>query len=291
MDDLIIEKPSVEGILGLTMKSGLGLDISKNSTGVAIYKDGVLKTYQVIPEFDEEDDLRYYYMVKSLEDDFSTLVEGCHFDIIAIEDAIQGVNFHTDRLLILLNSVIDRLIGEGKVTCDYFRRIENTKWKKWLRTLRPVKKYETDKIEIENTMLYLGYDFALDGQNLSKSEKEKMGYQDQLDAIGVLIGAGLERLNSKGTVSKSKKQFKQHVELYSSLEDIRKKYKNEVVTEINLKGNLKSAVSNFFKNLPISKKMNKYYFVTDSIGTLGLEYGLRDLPNRSNYILIYQTVK
>src|SRR5690606_18826910 len=248
MLNISIEKPTVEGLIGLSMDSGLGLDVSKTSTGITVYKDGVLETYQSVPEFDDESDLRYYEMMKALEDDILSLAEGQHFDIIAIEEPIHGENFKTVRMLILLNSVIDKLIGEGKVTCDYFRRIDNTVWKKWLRTLRPIKKYETDKIEVVNIFKYLDYEFAVKGDELTNAEKARIGFQDQLDSLGVLLGAGLERMNSKGTVGKSRKRYKVHVELYGSEEEVNKKVGISNVTKVHLAGNLNASVRNFLRN-------------------------------------------
>jgi hypothetical protein len=288
--NLVIEKPTVESILRSTMESGLGLDISKTSTGIAIYENGVVETYKEVPEFDEDSDLRYYYMVKALEDDLLTLIKGKHFDIIAIEDSIQGENYKTVRMLALLNSVIDKIIGEGNVTCNYFRRIENTTWKKWLRTLRASeKKYENDKHEIQSIFKHLGYDFAIQFESISDADKKRIGYQDQLDALGVLIGAGLERLKSGGTLLKKKELFKLNVELFSSEEEVKEKYDLSTLTRISLSGDLNAAVRKFFANLEESRKLDKFYMVTDTLGTLGIERGMQDASHGLNHVVLYQT--
>ena len=283
-----IEKPTVENILSSTMESGLGLDISKTSTGIMVFENGETNTYQSVIEYDEESELHYYHMVKALEEDLLYVAEGKHFDIIAIEDAIQGENFDTVRKLILLNSVIDKLIAEGKITCNYFDRINNQVWKKWLRTLRPGKHYQTDKIEIEEILLMLEYSFAVENQHLSKREKEKTGYQDQLDATGVLIGAGLRRQNEKVTPKKKKKLPPITVELYDNEEIVLETYKNYNITRIQLGGNLNASVNSFFKDLSDADRGKAYYMVLESLGTLGLSRDIMDLENKLNYVVVHQ---
>lgn len=285
-----IEKPTVENVLKSTMTSGLGLDISKNSTGISIYEDGKVETYQSVIEFNRDSELHFHYMVKALEDDLLELVEGKHFDVIGIEDVIESINFETLRALILLNSVIDKLIAEGKVTCNYFRRVNNSVWKKWLRTLRPVKKYENDKVEVEHTLKTLDFHLVNEYEHLSNAKKEDMGYQDQLDAVGVLVGVGLERLNSKVTPSKSKQRYKLHVELYSSVEDVLKTYKAEDLNQISLSGNLLASTKKFFKELGTKDALRKFYMEVDTLGTLGVNYGIQDLHG-TNYVVLYQTKK
>lgn len=280
-----IEKPTVDSLLSATMESGLGLDISKNSTGIIVYEDNQIETYQCVIEFNEESNLYYYEMVKALEDDLLSLIEGKHFDVIAIEDAIQGENFMTVRKLILLNSVIDKLIGEGKVTCNYFRRIGNGEWKKWLRSLRSGKKYLNDKAEVEDILLYLDFELAVDYHTIKDSEKAKMGYQDQLDATGVLLGAGLERANSSKTEIKKSKRSKISVELYNSEEEVREIYKGKDITQINFSGNTKTAVNNFFKGVDVDES-KIYYSVMKTLGTLGVEYGISDRKNGLNHVVI-----
>lgn len=187
--DITLEKPTVETVLKSVMKSGLGLDISKKSTGITIYEDGKVETYQCVIEFDNDSVLKYELMRQAMETDFCSLFEGKHFEVIAIEDTIESINYETLRVLILLNSVIDKMIYEGKVTCDYFRRIGNSVWKKYFRTLRPLtKKHENDKVEIENICVELGFQLAVDYKDEKKSLKEKLGIQDQLDSLGCLIG-------------------------------------------------------------------------------------------------------
>lgn len=282
-----IEKPSVENTLKNTMNSGLGLDISKTSTGIALYLDDELTTYQCVIEYDSESNLHWYHMVKALEDDLLSLIQGKHFDIIAIENAIQGQNFDTVRKLILLNSVIDKIIAEGNVTCNYFRRLENTEWKKWLRTLKPGKKVMQDKAEIEDILDYLGYHLVEDYRHEKQSVKDKEGYQDKLDAVGVLVGAGLERQKIGDTKIKPKKRKKLRVEVYKSKEDISINHNLSELTQINLGGDLNASVKTFFKELNEDEEDLKFYMVKDSLGTLGITIGVSDYMG-DNHIVLYQ---
>ncbi|MEC2463742.1 hypothetical protein P9X10_02345 [Bacillus cereus] len=285
-----IEKPSVDSILRSTMDSGLGLDISKSSTGIALYEDGVLKTYQCTLDFDSDSPFHYYLMTKALEDDLRSLIQGKHFDIIGIEDTIQGENYDTVRKLILLNTVIDKIIVEGNVTCNYFRRIGNTTWKKWLRTLKPGKKILKDKIEVESILDHLGFPLVDIYRNEKNSVREKEGYQDQLDATGVLIGVGLERQNNNLTGKNKKKPSKLCIYNYASAEELLKYHEGTTLTPVNLSGDLKSSVKTFFDGLSNEDKQKKYYMCKDSLGSLGLEYGLVD-NRHGNHIVMYHELK
>lgn len=290
--DITLEKPTVETVLKSVMKSGLGLDISKKSTGITIYEDGKVETYQCVIEFDNDSVLKYELMRQAMETDFCSLFEGKHFEVIAIEDTIESINYETLRVLILLNSVIDKMIYEGKVTCDYFRRIGNSVWKKYFRTLRPLtKKHENDKVEIENICVELGFQLAVDYKDEKKSLKEKLGIQDQLDSLGCLIGVGLERTAKGGTVSKTKQRLVRKVELFYSKKDVAKKYSLDDLTVINPKGNLLAYTKSYLKDLDGNSQFNKFYFETDSLGTLGVEHGISDNPNGMNYVVVYQTRK
>lgn len=284
---MIIEKPNVKSILANSMESGLGLDISKTSTGITVF-DGVgYKTYQCVIDFDSESPLWMYYMQKALEDDLLSLIDGEHYDIIAIEDAIDGENFHTVRVLILLNTVIDKLIAEGRVTCNNFIRISNTVWKKHLRKFRLGKKYMTDKIEIETILGSLEHDVVIDYGHLKKSEKERMGYQDQLDSTGVLIGAGLHRDSKVETYKKQRQLYTRTILLYESSELLEENWTIDNLKQVRLKGNIKTEVDKFINELKRNGDLNKYVAKVESFGMLGIELGQRDADNGENYIVMY----
>ncbi|AFQ30015.1 hypothetical protein P4493_04765 [Bacillus thuringiensis] len=285
-----IQKPTVLNVLQNTMESGLGLDISKTSTGITIFDGETVKTYQCVIEYDEDSPFHWYLLTKALEDDLKSLLQGKHFDVIGIEDSIQGENYDTVRKLILLNSVIDKIIMEGNVTCDYFKRIGNTVWKKWLRTLKPGKKILKDKAEIEMILDYLDFPLVDLYRNEKNSVKEKDGYQDQLDSTGVLIGVGLERQNNNLTGKNKKKPSKLRIHNYSSAEELLKYHEGTTLTPINLGGDLKSSVKTFFEGLSNEDKQKKYYMCKDSLGSLGLEYGLADYRN-GNHIVMYHELK
>ncbi|MGF2716257.1 hypothetical protein ACQUY5_29250 [Bacillus cereus] len=285
-----IEKPTVDSILRNTMDSGLGLDISKTSTGITVYENGVVKTYQCVIEYDEDSPFHWYHMQKALEDDLRSLIQGKHFDIIGIEDSIQGENYDTVRKLILLNTVIDKIIMEGNVSCDYFRRIGNTVWKKWLRTLKPGKKILKDKVEVEMLLDYLEFPLVDLYRDAKKSKKDNDGYQDQLDSTGVLIGVGLERQNNNLTGKNKNKPSKLCIINYSNVEELLKYHEGSSLTPVNLGGDLRSSVKTYFDGLSNEDKQKKYYMCKDSLGSLGLEYGLTDYRN-GNHIVMYHELK
>ena len=167
-----IEKLTLDSILKLC-NSAISLDISKLSTGVVIYREGKYESYTIsVGGIDSEAKMRFQFKA-----DLRSLVEGLHFELAIVEDAIGGVNFKTTRTLLALNTVLEELALEGVCTYDKFFRKGNGEWKKWLRKCYKVPFAPTHKHEIKEIMRYLGFE---------------NNCQDVLDAMGMLVGVLLE---------------------------------------------------------------------------------------------------
>lgn len=182
----------------LVPKTGsfLGLDISEHSAGICIYENGKRSTYNSVLNFSEKSVYKEVLLRRELKVDLLGLISGKQFDAILIEDAFQGVNPYTTRLLYALNTAIDELILDGEVTCKEFLRVQNGTWKSWLYVLdsNGTLKGMKDKLKVQKCLESIGI------------FEEGKGYQDRLDATGLVIGYLLCRDKASDLVKSKKKK-------------------------------------------------------------------------------------
>lgn len=191
----MIEALTVENYLGNYIKGGLALDVSTSSTGLAIFEEGIVKTYAF--SLDVEDSvLEYGLRIKEFLDALDEIIPvGSHFNIICIEAPLSLVNAKTNFRLMSINALIDYKIAKGDITCDEFLRVENSSWKKVLRTLTGVKPFKNvgkdpQKKEVIECLKRLKFGLANKvDEYKSWNAYMNSGYQDILDAVGVLMGA------------------------------------------------------------------------------------------------------
>lgn len=165
----------------------LGLDISECSSGVCLYENGKKFLWNIFLVSTEGD----YYEVRlrrELKDCLREVVEGKEFDIIVIEDAFQGVNPMVTRKLYAINTAIDELVLDGICKCKYFLRVNNQVWKSWLFKLDEEGIYKglDDKKRIQKCLEMVGI-----------YEDDSDGYQDRLDATGLLVSFFLNEGRAK----------------------------------------------------------------------------------------------
>lgn len=177
MPEIVFENPTENNLIprvGLY----LGLDISETSTGVCLYENGEKVSANIYLETPADIDFREVRLRRELKKDLSELIVGKSFNLIIIEDAFQGVNPSTTRLLYALNTAIDELILDGVCKCEKFLRVSNKTWKSWLFTIdsEGIFKGLKDKIKIEKCLELLGV------------HDSGEGYQDRLDSCGMLLG-------------------------------------------------------------------------------------------------------
>ena len=182
----------------------LGLDISQDSSGLCLYEEGMKKTYSFPQNIVENSNHREVLARRFLKSKIMELTGGGVFDLIIIEDVFQGINPYVTRLLYSLNTAIDELIIDGEIECKEFKRIQNQAWKSWLATIdteRVTKGYE-DKLKIETCLGMLGV------------HEEGEGFQDRLDATGMLLGYFLCKENIKVKEEKKKRVSFEDIEIY-----------------------------------------------------------------------------
>lgn len=193
---VLVKRESVESLIGQHVNSALSLDISLRSTGVALWRDGKLVTGVSQSSVNAKQTSIYVGIrMKEIENDILELVgERTHFDLICIEEALLGINARTSAPAYALNFVIDTLLAKGLLTCDKFVRFNNGSWKSELRGLTGttlVKQGKnSDKKEVIEGFKRLGYPLASRVDSFkSWTAYMKSGVQDQLDAVGVMLGA------------------------------------------------------------------------------------------------------
>ena len=198
--DTVIKKEYSELSEGsLVPKTGnyLGLDISISSTGICLYKDGIKTTANISLDYKEGNSHAEVLLRRQLKNDLLELIDGLDFEVIVIEDVFEGINPDTTRKLYALNTAIDELILDGNISCNQFERVPNTLWKSWLSVVdtNGVYKGFKDKQKIQGYLKILGVE-----------EGEDKGFQDRLDATGMLLGYLLSKDNPNADADKSIKK-------------------------------------------------------------------------------------
>lgn len=174
----------------------LGLDISEMSTGVCIYSNGIRKTYNFSVNSAENSCFGEVLLRRCLKENLRKLISGSSFDVVIVEDVFQGINPLTTRKLYALNTAIDEMILDGEVSCEKFFRVSNQTWKSWLFKLDTdgCLKGMNDKLKIETCLGMLGI-----------TEKGS-GFQDRLDATGMIVGYLLNPEEAEKSINQKKKK-------------------------------------------------------------------------------------
>jgi len=247
----------------------LGLDISQNSSGICLYANGVRNTYNSKVDYDKDDVFAEARMRKQLKQDLLEVINGNELKLIVIEDVFEGANAEVVRKLYALNTAIDDLILDGLVVCKNFVRVQNGVWKSWLSVVDSNKDLKgfNDKEKIQGYLRILGI------------EEYGDGFQDRLDATGMVVGYFLNKANG-GTVAVEKKKrvnFKDVSVVYE--EDI------DLVIMGMAYGNEENVNVSYFEGKKISKKLMTDYLTENpdmlfiskdkvNIGLLAEELGL-----------------
>ena len=247
----------------------LGLDISQNSSGICLYANGVRNTYNSKVDYDKNDVFAEARMRKQLKQDLLEVINGNELELIVIEDVFEGANAEVVRKLYALNTAIDDLILDGLVVCKDFVRVQNGVWKSWLSVVDSNKDLKgfNDKEKIQGYLKILGIEESGDG------------FQDRLDATGMVLGYFLNKANGGTVVVEKKKRvnFKDVSVVYE--EDI------DLVIMGMAYGNEENVNVRYFEGKKISKKLMTDYLTENpdmlfiskdkvNIGLLAKELGL-----------------
>lgn len=294
LDIPTFEKPTVKKLLNTLEGSALALDVSKNHTGVCMWFDNELTvTGFEITEYDNADYHAEYNMRKEFKQKLLDIIQYRSFNYIIIEDVYGGENFDTIRKLLALQTVIDEIIDEGKVMCQYFYRWNQPQWASKARLIFKQSGCLKSKIETQGLLEYLEFDFLLENKDLSNPEKEKIFYEDKCDACGMLMALVAEKLYNNNetkpvTIKMSDIKMK-YIEDKNDLKGIRDKVildnKDKLKTvELNYRGLEKSIYKTAVENpddiliaeLPVSK-----------LGAFGIKKKFKFYESGEGYLIFY----
>ena len=275
------------------MKSGIGLDVSKNHTGVVIWNGIDTEEYGfAIEEYDKSDYHSEFKMRLDFKNKLRDIVESRHFEYCIIEDVYGGENFDTVRKLIALNTVIDELIAENVCSVNNFIRWSEPTWLSGLRLLHKGKVKLKAKYETQEILEVLEYKFYLEHKDLKDSEKKKIFFEDICDACGMLLSVvATKSLGTKSIKKIEKITLKdiKYVFLESELDNIRnrdKHIKNEVCTKVEFSSNnIENELIKYATNFPddvmyVELNVNK-------LGLFGMKHNLKFYESGVGYLFFY----
>lgn len=209
--NLIFSSSKVNNILD-EYSCALGLDISKNSTGVCLYQNGIMSLYKIHIEskYDTSNSMWEAEMKQEFKGYLTKLVKDKEFDLVVVENTINGVNAVTNKELTLLNTVFDDLVIEGvcKVKKENLVRPTAVMWRKILKELAGNISASNVKELTEKLLLRLGFKFVIEHRDDTDKAKKDIGYYDICDSVGMLVSYMYKKSslysNSEVDIKKSK---------------------------------------------------------------------------------------
>lgn len=289
---LDITKPTVESILSC-IKSGIGLDIAKNHTGICIWEDNEVKTYGFkLEEYDKSDYFAEYRMRANFKKKLKEIVQGKHFEFCIVEDVYGGDNFDTTRKLLALNTVMDELIFDGVCTVNNFVRWSATKWMSYFRMIYRQKGKLKSKVETQGILEYLNFDFYMKNKDLSEKEKKDIFFEDICDATAMLCGMIMKQntdLNLAKSISVKLSDVKMlYIESLEDIYSIRDKRVQEegyVYIDINTRA-LEKNIINAVKSNPDVVLCT--YLPVSKLGRFGIQHKFEFFESGEGYLIFYK---
>lgn len=275
------------------LPSGVGLDIAKNHSGVAIWENGELHRYGFkLDEYDKEDPFAEYRMRLSLKEKLKGLLGGKHLHHCIIEDVYGGSNFDTVRKLIALNTVIDELIFEGTLTVNEFYRWKEAKWLKYFRKIYKVSGAPKAKIETQRILEYMNDSFYMSNKDLPEARKEDIFFEDICDATAMLCAVAMYTKRDKTEDEYKKLSIKdiqmyyiEYEDYYLEVEDDRIRLEQYCYVDSNFR-NLENKILSEVQahpdevicmDLPVSK-----------LGTFGIKHKFKYYESGDGCLLFYR---
>lgn len=285
----VLKHTTVHSLLS-RFTSGIGLDKSKNGTGISIWNGSEVEHYGFGLEidYDKADPLSEIKMRREFRDKLIPIVKGKHFEVAIVEDVFGGKSFDTTRKLLALNTVFDELILDGVCTVGEFYKWENTLWKKYFRKICKIKGYPDDKTEIQKIFEYLQYPYYMTQINSESRDKQ---FQDKLDSLGMLCALSVFK-GEGGKIPKKKLRLTQViVKPFGTFEEVMyagdKVLSDSIAHEADIKGNVKDGI---LRTLTDAEPDKVFYTIQDNacLGTLALELDLELSPYGSTILYFYR---
>lgn len=288
----MIQKSTVESFFR-QVKSGIGLDVAKNHTGICIWNGESVETYGfALSEYDKGNPFAEYKMRREFKQKLSEIVKGRTFEFCIIEDVYGGDNFDTVRKLLALNTVIDELIFDGVCYVDHFDRWGESVWMKNVRTIYKQRGRLKSKIELQGILEFLEFPFYMGNKDKSDPEKADIFFEDICDATGILLArvvAEIMNINvakqSSLRMSDIKMVYVQYIEDTFSVRDKRVKEELYLPVELNYKKLEQSILASvsahpddvLIASLPSSK-----------LGVFGTKHNFKFYSGDEAYLIFYK---
>lgn len=291
--NISISEMTVQSIFS-NIKSGIGLDIAKNHSGICIWEDNqIYLTGFELYDYDKSDYFAEYKMRLDFKNKLKALVQGKSFEYCIVEDVYGGDNFDTTRKLLALNTVIDELIFDGVCSVDNFVRWSATKWMSYFRLLYKQKGKLKSKFETQGILEYLKFDFYLRNKDLSDSEKKKIFFEDICDATGMLCGMIMAKF-SDNNISKQSSLKLSDIKMYYledlsdiySLRDKRVQEEGYDITSDIRTRDIESEILGKIQQSPNSVLCA--YLPVNKLGTFGIKYNFTFYESGEGYLLFYK---
>lgn len=290
-----IQKPSIESTLSI-FKSGIGLDVSKNHTGVCMWRDGKVTTtgFALDMEYDKNCYMAEAKMRIEFKNKLKEILQGYNWEVCVVEDVYGGVNYDTTRKLLALNCVVDELVLEGYINIDYIYRLKEAEWLAGFRKLSNAGSKLNAKYECQAILEYLDFDFYKENKACTEAQKQAMFFEDICDATGQLCGLASKLIDKgKSTVKEASVRLSKVKMYYIESMDNIKSIRNKLVKQDNLElvelvsGNIEKAILDAVKNSADTGKV-LYSCVSNSrLGTFGLRQGFTFYEQGYGYLIFY----
>lgn len=265
----------------------LSLDISVRSTGWVLSLNGKIKygTYSI----ENQDELGRR---REFREFLIELIGNNYIPTVIVEDVIAGTNFKTTKGLIQLNSIIDDLKEYNLVSVGEIKRIDNKKWKKYLKSASnydgDIKK-EEDKVLIKNCMNEIGF-----VDNVKQDIYDAMGmavaviYRDKVLKETSKTDAVLKRDLRRGYTIKQFEILDKKSDKY--IDKLKEKYGREI-ENIDWSMQVRDVLYLFKQKINKDGNDNYIYIIkinSMKLGVLALTKGLNtDIP--ISYLIITKT--
>lgn len=287
-----VARPTIKDILGV-FRSGVGIDISKNHTGLCLWRDGRLETlgFAVDMDYDRGSYLAEARMRKEFKDKLRGYLQGYDWEVCIVEDVYGGTNFDTTRKLLALNCVVDELILDNEIKIDYLYRFKESEWLKDMRKIAKFGNKLNPKYECQKILEYLNFDLVIEHKDDRKKDLLDMFYEDRCDAVGQLLGLAM-RLSTKDRNIKSGSVQLRDLKIYfiESDDDIflLDDYivvHSEIVTADYTGNSIEDCLLELSDRYP--DKVVSILVDTDKLGTFGVLNGFNYYEQGYGYLIFY----
>lgn len=267
----------------------LSLDISVRSTGWVKCIKGEIeygtRTLESPDELGRRIEFRNF---------LKELIGSTYIPIVFIEDVIAGTNFKTTKGLIQLNTIIDDLKAFSEVSIGEIKRIDNKKWKMYLKQASNFDgniKKENDKDVIKQCLNNLGF-----YENVKQDIYDALGmaiaviYRDSILKVTPKVDYVLKKdLKTGFIISQFQEQDKQ---FFKKLGSLKLKYNREV-EELDWSKESRDILYLFKQKINADKIDNKIYIIKVNnmkLGVLALTKKL-SVEYPFSYLIITKTKK